>query len=179
MVKVPKWKMEAARTALAWPSFTPATRSSSPPTPPEAVVAAGPRGRELAVRALGTRWSIVRTAVVYGVVATAATLPGLVVIAVAAVASAGPTDAMAVHVRAARDIGSLIVAGQLPAAVHEQELAAKESHADSARFECRRGIGRHLQSDGREQALTGLRPRLDCRRPGGHREGDQHAEDAA
>ena len=30
----PKWKIDAASTALAWPSVTPRTRSSSPPTPP-------------------------------------------------------------------------------------------------------------------------------------------------
>ena len=28
MVKVPKWKIDAASTALAWPSTTPSTRSS-------------------------------------------------------------------------------------------------------------------------------------------------------
>src|SRR5690606_3656887 len=37
MVKVPKWKMEAARTADACPCFTPSTRWSSVPTPPEAM----------------------------------------------------------------------------------------------------------------------------------------------
>ena len=33
----PKWKIEAASTALAWPSRTPSTRWSSVPTPPEAM----------------------------------------------------------------------------------------------------------------------------------------------
>src|SRR5919199_1173870 len=33
----PKWKIEAASTALAWPSRTPSTRCSSVPTPPEAM----------------------------------------------------------------------------------------------------------------------------------------------
>src|SRR3546814_9700930 len=32
-----KWKIDAASTALACPSRIPATRSSSPPTPPDAI----------------------------------------------------------------------------------------------------------------------------------------------
>ena len=36
-VNSPKWKIDAASTALAWPSLTPATRSSRSPTPPEAM----------------------------------------------------------------------------------------------------------------------------------------------
>src|SRR5208283_5700276 len=37
MVNSPKWKIEAASTALAWPSRTPSTRWSRLPTPPEAI----------------------------------------------------------------------------------------------------------------------------------------------
>ena len=33
----PKWKIDAASTAEAWPSRTPSTRCSSLPTPPEAI----------------------------------------------------------------------------------------------------------------------------------------------
>jgi hypothetical protein len=33
----PKWKMEAASTALAWPIVTPSTRCASVPTPPLAM----------------------------------------------------------------------------------------------------------------------------------------------
>ena len=33
----PKWKIEAASTAVAWPSRMPATRWSRLPTPPEAI----------------------------------------------------------------------------------------------------------------------------------------------
>ncbi len=52
----PKWKIEAASTALAWPSLTPATRWSSVPTPPEAitgmVTASATRARQLDVEAV-------------------------------------------------------------------------------------------------------------------------------
>ena len=41
MLTSPKWKIEAASTALAWPSVTPLTRSSSVPTPPEAITGTG------------------------------------------------------------------------------------------------------------------------------------------
>src|SRR5690606_8421745 len=37
MVCVPKWKIDAANTALACPSVTPSTRCSSVPTPPLAI----------------------------------------------------------------------------------------------------------------------------------------------
>jgi len=37
IVASPKWKIEAASTALAWPSRTPATKWSSVPTPPLAI----------------------------------------------------------------------------------------------------------------------------------------------
>src|SRR5205085_10196407 len=37
----PKWKIEAASTALAWPSRTPSTRSSRSPTPPDAITGTG------------------------------------------------------------------------------------------------------------------------------------------
>ena len=37
MLNVPKWKIEAASTALACPSRIPSTRWSSVPTPPEAI----------------------------------------------------------------------------------------------------------------------------------------------
>ena len=38
---LPKWKIEAARTAVAWPSRTPSTRWSRVPTPPEAMTGTG------------------------------------------------------------------------------------------------------------------------------------------
>ena len=56
MVNSPKWKIEAASTALAWPSRTPSTRCSSVPTPPEATtgtghaVGDGAREREIVAR---------------------------------------------------------------------------------------------------------------------------------
>ena len=45
---VPKWKIEAASTALAWPSRTPSTRWSSVPTPPEAITGTAPHRRSRA-----------------------------------------------------------------------------------------------------------------------------------
>ena len=41
MVYSPKWKIEAASTAVAWPSRMPSTRWSSVPTPPEAITGTG------------------------------------------------------------------------------------------------------------------------------------------
>ena len=38
---VPKWKMEAASTAEAWPSRIPSTKCSRLPTPPEAMTGTG------------------------------------------------------------------------------------------------------------------------------------------
>ena len=38
---MPKWKIDAASTAEAWPSVTPSTRWSSVPTPPEATTGIG------------------------------------------------------------------------------------------------------------------------------------------
>src|SRR5690606_19209424 len=37
MVNSPKWKIDAASTAVAWPSRMPSARCSSVPTPPEAI----------------------------------------------------------------------------------------------------------------------------------------------
>src|SRR5215208_2457686 len=37
----PKWKIEAASTAVAWPSRMPSTRCSSVPTPPDAITGTG------------------------------------------------------------------------------------------------------------------------------------------
>src|SRR6516225_1301593 len=41
MLYSPKWKIEAASTAVAWPSRMPSTRCSSVPTPPEAITGTG------------------------------------------------------------------------------------------------------------------------------------------
>src|SRR5213078_3555372 len=43
MLYSPKWKIEAARTAVAWPSRMPSTRCSNVPTPPEAITGTGQR----------------------------------------------------------------------------------------------------------------------------------------
>ena len=47
----PKWKIDAASTAEAWPSVTPATRWSSVPTPPEAITGIATASATARVRA--------------------------------------------------------------------------------------------------------------------------------